>query len=115
MILLNPPVSAERTQTLTDGTTINCDAGLGRIWKVTLSGALTRTFANPTNLRDGSYVLHVIQDATGGRSISTWGSNFKWSFGTAPDFTGLGANERCIISFTVENGVLYGGHMKRMI
>lgn len=93
------------TITLTDGATINWDMNNGSVAKVTLGGA--RTMAAPTNLKDGgTYLLRIIQDGTGSRTI-TWNSVFKWSGGTAPTLsTGAGAID--IISFTSDGTNLYG-------
>lgn len=104
------PSTGEVTQTLTDGATINWDVSSGNIAKVTLGG--NRTFAAPSNLKDGSYILHVIQDGTGSRTI-TWNAAFKWVGGVAPVLSTT-AGARDVFSFTVENGVLYGGMMKGM-
>jgi len=71
--------------TLTDGATINWDASANQVTSVTLGG--NRTFAAPTNMVDGgAYVLIVVQDGTGSRTI-TWNSVFKWVGGTAPTLT----------------------------
>lgn len=71
--------------TLTDGATINWDASANQVTSVTLGG--NRTFAAPTNQVDGgAYVLIVIQDSTGSRTV-TWNSVFKWVGGTAPTLT----------------------------
>ena len=71
--------------TLTDGATINWDASANQVTSVTLGG--NRTFAAPTNMVDGgAYVLIVVQDGTGSRTI-TWNSVFKWVGGTAPSLT----------------------------
>ena len=71
--------------TLTDGATINWDASANQVTSVTLGG--NRTFAAPTNMVDGgAYVLIVVQDGTGSRTI-TWNSVFKWDGGTAPTLT----------------------------
>jgi len=70
------------TATLTDGATINWNLRTQPVAKVTLAG--NRTMAAPTFMRDGaSYVLRVIQDGTGGRTIS-WNAAFKWEGGIAP-------------------------------
>ena len=63
--------------------------------------------AAPTNLKDGAtYILRVIQDATGTRTI-TWNSVFKWPGGTAPTLsTGNGAID--IITFVSDGTNLYG-------
>ena len=91
--------------TLSDGATINWDASSNQVASVTLGG--NRTMAAPTNLVDGgTYILHVIQDGTGSRTL-TWNSVFKWSGGTAPTLTTT-ASARDIISFISDGTNLYG-------
>jgi hypothetical protein len=92
------------SQTLTDGATINWDASLGRVATVTLGG--NRTIAAPTNLRVGTYILYVVQDGTGGRTL-TWNSAFKWTAAVAPPLTTT-ANARDIFSFVSDGTNLYG-------
>lgn len=91
--------------TLTDAATINWDASANQVCKVTLAG--NRTMAAPTNLKDGAtYILRIIQDATGTRTI-TWNTVFKWAGGTAPTLsTGGGAID--IITFVSDGTNLYG-------
>jgi hypothetical protein len=96
--------SNARSQTLTDGTTINWDASLGRVATVTLGG--NRTMAAPTNLKVGTYILYVVQDGTGGRTL-TWNSAFKWTAAVAPPLTTT-ANARDIFSFVSDGTNLYG-------
>lgn len=70
---------------LTDGATINTDASLSNVFKVTLGG--NRTLANPTNLTDGMVLNWIVkQDGTGTRTLA-YGSKFKWPAGTAPVVT----------------------------
>lgn len=69
---------APGTQTLTDGATINWNTASGSIASVTTAG--NRTFAAPTNLSPGRYVLTITQDATGGRT-HTFNAVFKTSNG----------------------------------
>lgn len=91
--------------TLTDEATINWDASANQVCGVTLGG--NRTMAAPTNLVDGAtYLLHVIQDGTGSRTI-TWNAVFKWPGGTAPTLTTT-ASARDIISFVSDGTNLYG-------
>ena len=97
------------SQTLTDGATINWDTSLGTVAYLTLTGT-GRTMANPTNLRVGTYILHVIQDGTGGRTITSWGSVFKWPAGVAPVFT-TPANRRDIVSFVCDGTNMYGSFL----
>lgn len=70
--------------TLTDGATINTNAALSNHFRVVLAGT-GRTLANPTNLRDGGiYNWYIQQDGTGNRTITSYGSLFKWPGGTVP-------------------------------
>lgn len=94
-------------QILTDGTTINWDVSLGSVATVTLGG--NRTIAAPTNLKIGSYILHIIQDGTGGRTV-TWNSVFKWPAGVAPVLTTTG-NRRDLFSFVCDGTNLYGSYL----
>lgn len=93
------------TQTLTDGATIDWDMDASNVAKVTLAD--NRTMAAPTNLKDGgTYVLHVIQDGTGSRTI-TWNAVFKWPGGSAPTLTTT-ASARDMLSFSSDGTNLYG-------
>jgi hypothetical protein len=98
----------ETQQTLSDGATINWDMSLGGDAKVVIA-ATGRTMANPTNTKNGAvYILEVVQDGTGSRTITTWGSNFVWPAGTAPTLTTT-ASKRDIFTFRCANsGKLYG-------
>jgi hypothetical protein len=95
------------SQTLTDGATISWNAANGRIASVTLNG--NRTMAAPTNLKVGTYLLHVIQDGTGSRTI-TWNSVFKWPAGVAPVLTTTAA-ARDLFSFVCDGTNLYGSFL----
>ena len=95
------------SQTLTDGATISWDTSLGRVATVTLGG--NRTMAAPTNLKVGTYILHVIQDGTGSRLI-TWNSVFKWVGAVAPVLSTT-AGRRDIFSFVSDGTNLYGSFL----
>lgn len=93
------------SQTLTDGATVSWDLSGGNAATLTLGG--NRTFAAPTNLAVGTYILTVIQDGTGSRTI-TWNSVFKWTGGTAPTLsTTAGAKD--LIAFHCDGANLYSG------
>lgn len=94
-------------QTLTDGSTINWDVSLGQVATITLGG--NRTMAAPTNLKVGTYILHVVQDGSGGRTL-TWNSVFKWPAGVAPTLTTT-ANRRDLFSFVCDGTNLYGSYL----
>lgn len=100
---------ANTDQTLTDAATITWDTNLGGIATVTL-GAAGRIMAAPTNLKKGTYILHVLQDATGSRTITTWNAVFKWPNATAPVLS-TGASKRDIFTFVCDGTNLYGNAM----
>lgn len=92
------------SQTLTDAATVNWNAASGRVATVTLAG--NRTMAAPTNLKVGTYILSVIQDATGTRTL-TWNAVFKWPGGVAPTLTTTGS-ARDVFSFFSDGTNMYG-------
>jgi hypothetical protein len=96
-----------QSQTLTDASTISWDTSLGQIATVTLGG--NRTIGAPTNLKVGTFILHVIQDGTGSRTLS-WNSVFKWPAGVAPTLTTT-ASRRDLFSFVCDGTNLYGSFL----
>ena len=94
-------------QTLTYGANAftNWNASLGQVATVTLTGSNT-TLNVATNLRVGTYILHVIQDATGNRLI-TFGSGYKFTGAFSPPLTS-NANARDIFSFISDGTNMYG-------
>lgn len=99
-----------RSQTLSDSSgTINWDTSLGAVASVTLTST-GRTMAAPTNLKVGTYILHVVQDGTGSRTITTWNSIFKWPAAVAPVLTTT-ASSRDIFSFICDGTNLYGTYV----
>jgi len=95
------------SQILTDAATINWNTALGQIATVTLGD--NRTMAAPTNLKVGTYILNIIQDGTGSRTI-TFDGVFKFTAGVAPPLT-TAANSRDIFSFFSDGTNLYGSFM----
>lgn len=104
---INSANAAVLSQTLTDAATISWDGSLGQIATITLGG--NRTMAAPTHLQVGTYILHVIQDGTGGRTI-TWNAVFKWVQATSPVLSAV-ANRHDIISFISDGTNLYGSFL----
>jgi hypothetical protein len=95
------------SQTLTDGATITWDTALGRVATVTLGG--NRTISAATNQKIGTYILRVIQDATGSRTL-TWNGNYKWTAQTAPVLsTAVGALD--IITLFSDGSKMYGSYL----
>lgn len=91
-------------QILTDGVTINWDTSLGQVATVTLAG--NRTLNNATNLRVGTYILHVIQDGVGGRTLS-FQRGYKFTANVIPTLTSA-AGSRDMFSFVSDGTNLYG-------
>jgi hypothetical protein len=98
------------SQTLTDDATITWNTALGQIATVTLAG--NRTMAAPTNLKVGTYILRVYQDATGSRSL-TWNGVFKWTAAVAPVLSTT-ANALDIITLFSDGTNLYGSYLPDM-
>lgn len=96
-----------QSQTLTDDATISWNTSSGQIATVTLGG--NRTMGAPTNLKVGTYILHVIQDGTGSRTL-TWNSIFKWPAGVAPTLTTT-SSSRDLFSFVCDGTNLYGSFL----
>jgi hypothetical protein len=110
-LLLNSNVNAFTAQqnfteaTLTDGASIAWNMNTQQVAKVTLGG--NRTLANPTNLvAGGTYVLRVIQDGTGSRTLG-YGSAYKWANGVVPTLS-TAANAVDLLSFYSDGINLYG-------
>lgn len=83
------------TFALTDAANISWDLDLAQVASITLGG--NRTLTNPTNKKNGGhYTLHVIQDATGGRTLA-FGSEYKWPGAVAP-VVSAAANARDVVS-----------------
>lgn len=71
-------------QTATDGATVTFDLSAGQIQQVTLGG--NRTLAISNEQAGQVFVLRLIQDGTGSRTV-TWFSTIKWAGGSAPTLT----------------------------
>ena len=86
--------------TLSDASTISWDASAHQVTSVTLGAS--RALGAATNQVDGAvYVLTVIQDGSGSRTLS-FNSNYKFTGGSAPTLTTTAA-ARDILVF-VSNG-----------
>ncbi len=108
-----PSSSVDTIQTLTDAATINWDVSLGA-WGVVTLAASGHIVGAPTNLVDGKeYVLFVIQDATGSRTLASWNAVFKWPLGIAPTLS-TGPSAIDMFCFKSRGGNLYGGMLKGM-
>jgi hypothetical protein len=76
---------------LTDAASIATDATQSNVFTITLT-ATGRTLANPSGLVSGGTYLWVIrQDSGGSKTITTYGSMFKFPGGTLPTLTTTGS------------------------
>ena len=88
--------------TLTDGSSVAPDLSTGINFSWTL-GAAGRTLANPTNMKVGQTgLIYLIQDGTGGRTITTWGSQWKFPGGSKPVLS-TAANSIDVLAYAVKS------------
>ena len=93
-----------QTATGVVGTT-TIDWKLGNKFKFTFgAGNETLAFTAPT--KPGNFVLMIVQDSTGGRTI-TWPATVKWPGGTAPTLS-TAASAVDIVSFLYDGTNYYG-------
>lgn len=105
-IIVNP---SYLRQTLVDVATIQWDANQGSNAVVTLTAS--RTIAAPTNLRSSAtYVLEVVQDATGGRTLN-WNTIFKFPGGVLPVLS-TAPNAIDLFTFYFNGSVLMGSYIR---
>ncbi|MCL4405314.1 MAG: prepilin-type N-terminal cleavage/methylation domain-containing protein [Patescibacteria group bacterium] len=88
----------------TYSSSMTIDWSKGNTQKIVLTGNATLTFTN--GQPGGKYSLMLVQDSTGGRTI-TWPSNVKWSGGTAPTLTTT-ANKTDFVGFIFGGSNYYG-------
>lgn len=85
----------------TSSATPTWDATLASWWIHTLGANCTPTFANPPTGRPWGFTVELIQNGTGGFTM-TWPASVKWQAGTAPTLI-TSANTTCILSFATRN------------
>jgi hypothetical protein len=74
-------------QNVVDAATFTLDFNTAINFNLAIAGA-GRTMANPTNQKIGQCgMIYISQDATGGRTITTWGTAWKFSGGLKPTLT----------------------------
>ena len=88
---------------IADGASVTLDfnTGIDFVWTI---GAVGRTLANPNNIKTGQKgLLYLVQDATGNRTITTWGTVFKFPGGVKPTLSTAG-NAVDVLSYAVKSG-----------
>ncbi len=92
--------------TLTDTASVTPDFGVGIDFIWTL-GAAGRTLNNPVNMKAGQKgIIYLVQDATGSRTITTWGSFWKFAGGTKPTLS-TAATAVDVLSYAYNGTYLY--------
>lgn len=92
--------------TLSDGANISWDLSQNQVAQVTLAG--NRTLDAPSNQVAGStYILIVVQDGTGSRTLDTSASAYKFPGGTEPTLS-TGANAVDILTFVSDGSSMFG-------
>ena len=88
-----------------DGATITFDLDTGNTHAVTLGD--NRTLAISNESPGQKFMLRLVQDATGGRTV-TWFSTIKWAGGSAPTLTAT-ANKADVFGFLCTGTDTYDG------
>jgi len=85
------------------GSTGNLDLSAANVFEQTVTGNISFSFNNPSSTPPGnSFLLIVIQDSTGGYSLS-WPASVQWGGGSAPGLS-TSANDKHILSFQSPDG-----------
>ena len=86
--LSNPTITGytETTVTANTGSAYTINIANGTLQILTLTANVTYTF--PTATAGKSFTLFQLQDATGSRSVASWGVSVRWPNGTTPTITG---------------------------
>ncbi len=105
------------TQTLTVASdAVAWDLDSNQVATVTFatSSIAAKTLSNPTNMQDGAtYILRMVQPASGTLKQITFESAYVWEGGTAPELTQT-FDAIDIFSFVAIGGVMFGTIMRNM-
>lgn len=91
---------------LTDGATVTPDFSLSNNFSWTIAGS--RILANPTNQVAGqSGVITITQDATGGRAITSYGTNWLFPAALEPSLSTPANAKDLLYYYVAANGTIY--------
>lgn len=88
------------------GTTKTINLGDGNVQQVTLQSNTTLTLTGSTGGYACSLSLYIVQDATGGRTI-TWPASVKWAGKSAPTLTTAANARDLVVLETVTGGTTW--------
>ena len=92
---------------VTDAATITFDLSLGNIFTTTLGGNRTLALSNATVGQ--VFMLELIQDATGSRTV-TWFSTISWPYAVVPTLTTT-ASKKDTFVFRCTGSGTYNGYV----
>lgn len=91
------------------GTAYTVDLTTGNSFVITLTGDVTFTFSNPPASGSfGIFTLKLVQDGTGGRSV-TWPASVDWGGGTAPTISSAIGKVDQLTFVTTDGGTTWLG------
>ncbi len=96
----------QTTQVLVDDSVIYWNANGGTIAEITL-GDVGRTLTITGVVAGTTYILKIIQDSGGNRTITTY-TNFKWAGGTIPTLSTAAGAEDVLSAITWDGTNFYG-------
>jgi hypothetical protein len=89
-------------------TTIDLTNGNSQV--LTLNASTTLTLTGATSSTSCTLSLHVVQDGTGGRTI-TWPAGVKWPGGTAPTLSTAASAHDLVVLETYDGGTVWYGNL----
>lgn len=100
--------NSNKLQPLTDAASIVWDLNVGNSANITIAG--NRAIAAPINMKVGTFILEITQDAVGGRTV-TWDPVFKFPAGVKPVLS-TAANAVDLFSFYCNGTTMYGSYVR---
>lgn len=100
----------ERSAAVSSSGTATLDLSTGRLFAVTLAANTTIAFSNVPTSGVTSCTLELIQDATGGRTV-TWPASVTWAGGTAPTISSAANALDVVTLYTRDGGTTWRGFL----
>lgn len=85
-----------------DAATITFDLSVTNVHTVTLGGNRTLNISNPTVGQ--VFMIRLVQDGGGNRTITNWWTTIKWPGGTAPTLSTAGGSIDSFVFVCVSSG-----------
>ena len=95
------------------GVSTEIDVTRSTAWRVTLDNDCTFSFTGTTSEEVWSITLFLIQDATGGRTV-TWPASVLWNEGTPPTLSTTASSIDVLTFMTYDGGATWMGFLAGM-